>query len=61
MSEKSHSTKADHEVRYTHSGDPRAAGVPTTGVPVNPTGEGTPEVLRHPNSGHYLPRSKGKS
>jgi hypothetical protein len=58
MSDKQRPTSEDHHVHYTGSGDPRASGVPTTGVPVNPTGKGAPEVLRHPNSGHYMPKGK---
>lgn len=48
--------KSDHDVTYTHSGDPRAAGTPTTGVPINPTGKGV-DAVRHPNTGRF---EKGK-
>lgn len=58
MSDKQKPTSDDHKVHYTGSGDRRASGVPTTGVPVNPTGKGAPPVLRHPNTGKFQPRGK---
>jgi hypothetical protein len=51
------SDKTKHDVHYVNSGDPRASGIPTTGVPKSPTSKDAGPT-RHPNSGKFTGKGK---